>query len=164
MFEGLVIGLYDQFVHPSTMQDVRQEFMCAKYTPEMGVQGFYDTLMDYTQNMVIYPDDYQIMDKFMHGIPSDIRDKVIDCGLSPEVNSIDDLMACAKAVEISQKTAEYYQKKLTIENISSTRGITRWLSTNSKPRMTTSYVHRTQFVTKPWDDRHEEKHEGIAPQ
>ena len=137
--------------------------MRAKYTPETGVQGFYDTLMDYAQNMVIYPDDYQIMDKFMRGIPSDIRDKVIDCGLFPEVNSIDDLVACAKAVEISQKTAEYYWKKSTIENISSTRGITHWISINSKPRMTTSYVRRTQFVTKPRDDRREEKREGVAP-
>ena len=113
--------------------------------------------------MVIYPDDYQIMDKFMCGIPSDICDKVIDCRLSPEVNSIDDLVACAKAVEISQKTAEYYWKKLTIENVSSTKGITRRISTNSKPRMMTLYVRRTQFVTKPWDDCCEEKCEGVAP-
>ena len=138
--------------------------MCTKYTPEMSVQGFYDTLMDYAQNMVIYPDDYQIMDKFMHGIPSDICDKIIDCRLSTEVNYIDDLVACAKAVEIFQKTAEYYRKKSTIENISSTKGITHRISTTSKPRVTTSYVRHTQFVAKPWDNRCEEKCKGLAPQ
>ena len=116
---------------------MQQKFMCARYTPETGVQGFYDTLMDYVQNMVIYLDDYQIMDKFMHGIPLDICDKVIDCGLSPEVNSIDDLVACNKVVEISQKTAEYYQKKSTIENVSSIKGIICQIDTNSNPRVTT---------------------------
>ena len=92
------------------------------------------------------------------------RGKKPRSGVSPEVNSIDDLVACAKAVEISQKTAEYYWKKLTIENISSIKGITCWISTNSKPRMTMLYVHHTQFLTKPWDDCHEEKHKGLVPQ
>src|SRR4029077_12591039 len=101
--------------------DARQDFLQAKYTAEMGVQGFYDILMDYAQNMVIYPDNYQIMDKFLRGIPSDIRDKVIDCGLSPEVNTIDDLVACAKAIEISQKTADYYRKKTPYESMPVTR-------------------------------------------
>jgi len=107
-FEDVVLEIYDRFVHSSTMQNAHQDFMHAKYTPETGIQGFYNTLMDYVQNMIVYPDDYQIMEKFIHRIPSDIRDKIFDCGLLLEVNTIDDLMACAKAVEIFQKTADYY--------------------------------------------------------
>jgi hypothetical protein len=163
-FEDVIIGLYDRFVHPSTMQDARQDFLRAKYTPDTGIQGYYDTLMDYAQNMVIYPDDYQIMEKFIRGIPADIREKIFDCGLSLEVNTIDDLVACAKAVEISQKTAEYYRKKTYSETVPVTRTThPRRTTATTKPRLTTIYPRRTQAVPKPREERREEKREGAAP-
>ena len=134
--------------------------MCTKYTPETGIQGFYDTLMDYAQNMVIYPDDYQIMEKFICGIPSDIQDKIFDCGLSLKVNTIDDLITCAKAVEISQKTADYSRKKTILDSIPVTReNPSRHVRTTPKPRAI--YLHCTTFVSKPWEDHHEEKCEEV---
>ena len=90
------------------MQDAREEFHGASYNTTTGIQGYYDTLMDHAQNMVIPPDAYQIMRRFLAGIPGDIREKIFECGLSPEVNTIDDLVASAKAVEMNKKTAAYY--------------------------------------------------------
>ena len=160
MFEDVVLGIYDRFVHPSTMQDARQDFMHAKYTPETGIQGFYNTLMDYAQNMVIYPDDYQIMEKFICGIPSDIRDKIFDCGLSLKVNTIDNLVTCAKAIKISQKTVDYYQRKMISDSIPVTReNPSHHVKTTPKPRAT--YPHHTTFISKPREDHCEEKREEV---
>ena len=62
--------------------------------------------------MVIFPDKYQVTDKFLSRIPEDIQEEVFKCGLSPEVNSIDDLVACAKAIKISIKMVAYYKKSI----------------------------------------------------
>jgi len=110
-FEEVILGLYDRFVHPSTMQDAREDFLHARYKAETGVQGFYDNIMDHAQNMAVHPDEYQIMEVFLKGVPTTIYDKLFENSLLLEVNTIDDLMSCAKAIEMSHKTAEYYRKK-----------------------------------------------------
>jgi len=132
-FEEVIMGLYDQFVQPSTMQDAHKEFLSASYNAATGIQGYYDILMDHAQNMVIYPDDYQIMERFLNGILDDIREKVFDCGLLPEVNTIDDLVACTKAIEITKKTMALYHKRTPT---------TTYLSPRVAP-------HRTTMATKP---------------
>ncbi|KAG6805959.1 hypothetical protein H0H93_003756, partial [Arthromyces matolae] len=50
-FKEVIIGLYDRFVNPSTMQDARSAFLSASYSEKLGIQGFYDTLIDHAQNM-----------------------------------------------------------------------------------------------------------------
>ena len=80
------------------MQDAHKEFLETSHNTTTGKQGYYDILMDHAQNMVIFQDDYQVMDRFLSGILDDIWDEVFKYGLSPEVNSIDDLMACGKAI------------------------------------------------------------------
>jgi hypothetical protein len=41
-----------------------------KYSAALGVQGFYDVLLEHVQNMAIYPDSYTILEEFMGGPPS----------------------------------------------------------------------------------------------
>ena len=88
------------------MQDAWEEFLHAKYKAEMGVQGFYDNIMDHAQNIAVHSDEYQIMEVFLKGVPTTIHDKIFENGLSLEVNMIDDLVSCAKAIEMSYKMAE----------------------------------------------------------
>ena len=134
------MGLYDRFVQPSTMQDVRKEFLSASYNAATSIQGYYDILMDHAQNMVIYPDNYQIMEHFLNGIPDDIREKVFDCGLSPEVNTIDDLVACTKAIEITKKTMAHYRKRTPMTAYSLPRVAPRQMTMATKPKEAT-YTH-----------------------
>ena len=79
-FEEVVIRLYDHFIHPSTMQDARAAFFVAHYTEDKGIQGFYDTLVDHAQNMVVYPDAYQIVEMFLCSIPAYIHEHMIKDG------------------------------------------------------------------------------------
>ena len=109
-FEEVIIGLYDRFIHPSTMQDARAAFFAARYSEDKGIQGFFDVLVDHAQNMAVYPDAYQIVETFLRGIPSYIRERMIKDGLSPEINTIDDFVAEAKKHEAAKKTLDYYNK------------------------------------------------------
>jgi hypothetical protein len=161
-FEEVIIGLYDRFVQPSTMQDARKDFKDATYSTATGIQGYYDILMDHAQNMVIYPDDYQVMEKFLSGIPDDIRDKIFECGLSPEVNTIDDLVACAKAVEISKKTAAHYRKKVSSVTQSSSRMAPRRTTVDTKPKQTT-YVRRPRFEIKSREIKNDDDNRRRIP-
>jgi hypothetical protein len=92
------------------MQDARSAFFAANYSEDKGIQGFFDILVDHAQNMAVYPDAYQIVETFLKGVPSYIRDRMIKDGLSPEINTIDDFVAEAKKHETSKKTLDYYNK------------------------------------------------------
>jgi hypothetical protein len=64
-FEQVITGLYDWFVHLTTMQEARDAYYTACYSAQLSVQGFYDTLCDHAQNMSVYPDAYNLMDTFL---------------------------------------------------------------------------------------------------
>ena len=67
-FCDIIEGLYDRFIHASSMQDAREGFRRVTYSPTAGIQSFYDALLDHTQNMSVYPDDYSILEQFLTGI------------------------------------------------------------------------------------------------
>ena len=111
-FEEVILALYSRFVHASTMQDAREGFRKAKYSPATGVQGFYDTLIDHAQSMAVYPDDYSILEAFLGGIPESMQTQLIrELGLSPEINSVDDFVSQAVDYEARLKTDEYYRSR-----------------------------------------------------
>ncbi|KAG6859879.1 hypothetical protein C0995_002547 [Termitomyces sp. Mi166 len=76
-----------------------------------GVQGFYDTLLDFTQNMAVFPDKFTSCEQFLEGILSDMLVTLIcDGGLALEVNTIKEFVSEAQPYENSIKTAAYYLK------------------------------------------------------
>jgi len=156
------MGLYNQFVQPSTMQDMHKEFLSTTYNAATGIQGYYDILMDHAQNMVIFPDDYQVMERFLNGIPDDIQEKVFDCGLSPEVNTIDDLVACAKAIEITKKTVAHYHKRTPTTDYSLPRVVPCHTIMTIKPREAT-YTCCPQFESRSREPRHNDNNCCHAP-
>jgi len=99
-FCDVLEGLYDRFIHASSMQDAREGFRKVTYSAANGIQSFYDTLLEHAQNMSVYPDDYSILELFLTGIPPWMASKMFeDFGLSPESNTLDDFVAMAKAIE-----------------------------------------------------------------
>jgi len=106
------------------MQDMRKAFFATRYGEEKGVQGFYDSLVDHTQNMAIYPDDYLIIETFLKGLPTSLYEPMIKDGLSPEINTINDFMAEAKKHETARKTLDYYNHMMTTRLSSPTPRVT----------------------------------------
>ena len=107
-FEQVITGLYDRFIHASTMQDARTELKATQYNPAKGVQGFIDALDEQSQLMAQPPDDHTVLDTFLYGLPKHMREKLFSYGLSPEVNTIDDFTAYAIAYEAAAKTTNHY--------------------------------------------------------
>ena len=90
-------------MHPTIMQDG-----CDAYTTHLGIQGHYDTLINHTQNMLVYPDVYNIMDTFLCGLPKAMWTKMLSKGLTPESNTIEDFIAKGKALKAAQKMVDHY--------------------------------------------------------
>ena len=127
------------------MQDAHKKFLSMSYNTATGIQGYYDILMDHAQNMVIYSDDYQIMEHFLNGIPDNIWEKVFDCGLSPEGNTIDDLVACAKAIKITKKTVVHYCKRTPMTAYSSPRVVLHHTTMATKPKEV-MYIYTSSLI------------------
>jgi len=72
-FEEVVIGLYDRFVHPSAMEDARQDLEQVEYTPAKGVQGVYDEMLTHAHNMAETPDNHTLVKSFLNALPADWR-------------------------------------------------------------------------------------------
>ena len=107
-FEEVIIGLYDCFIYPSSLQDACAAFFTAKYSAETGVQGFYDTLVDHAQNMAEYPDNYTMMEKFIMGLPAQYHNEIFKDGYHMEMNTLDDFITAAKLKEVTEKTIQHY--------------------------------------------------------
>ncbi|KAG6886995.1 hypothetical protein C0992_001279, partial [Termitomyces sp. T32_za158] len=67
------------------MQEACQAFRTAVYDAWMGIQTFYNDLVDHAQNMAVYPDEFTIREMFLDGIPAEMcRALIRDNNLSPE--------------------------------------------------------------------------------
>jgi hypothetical protein len=80
--------------------------------------------------MSVYPDAYNIMDTFLLGIPSKIHVKMLRNGLTPEVNTVKDFVAEAKALEAAAKMEKHYSR------------YTTWMPAAPKPTPTSKHEPR----------------------
>ncbi|KAG6876702.1 hypothetical protein C0992_012089, partial [Termitomyces sp. T32_za158] len=102
-FKEVLIGLYNHFVNTATMQEARKAFQTAAYDAQTGVQTFYDDLVGHAQNMAVYPDEFTIWETFLDGIPAEMHCALIrDDNLSPEVNTVTEILAYAIRYEQAQ--------------------------------------------------------------
>ncbi|KAF5381373.1 hypothetical protein D9615_008424 [Tricholomella constricta] len=114
-FEDVVLGLYDQFVLPSTMQDARNDFNAVTYSASKGIQGLYDDLVDHAMNMAARTDDWTFLEKFLKTLPREMRKALFDDGLSPEINMAQEFLAVGLAHQATQKTADYFERNITAQ-------------------------------------------------
>ena len=110
-FCDVVTGLYDRYILPTSMQDAREGFHKVRYMTALGIQGFYDALLEHAQNMAVYPDNYTILEEFMMGIPPATLTRCFrDHRLTAKVNSLDAWVGAAKEIEHCDRTEAYYKE------------------------------------------------------
>lgn len=72
------------------------------YTKALGIQGFYNTLVDHAQNMAICK-------TFLKGIPAEMRQVLIHHDeLSPEINEVEEFIVHAICYEQALKMACHF--------------------------------------------------------
>jgi hypothetical protein len=107
-FEDVVTALYDRFVLASVTQDARTLFEKARYHPDTGIQGLYDKICDIAETMLDHPDRYTLADRFIRAIPANWRKELFVRDFTPEMNTIEELVAEAKAIEAAEHTSRHY--------------------------------------------------------
>src|SRR6266545_1522688 len=108
-FCDMIEGLYDCFVHASSMQDAREGFQRVRYSATTGVQSFYDALLDHAHNMSIYPDNYSILEQFLTGLPMPMVNRILEEGYFPEIHTVEEFVLKAKSIENYEKTKAYFE-------------------------------------------------------
>jgi len=103
IFKDVITGLYDRFIHESSIQDVTQKFYSVKYTTDGGVYGFYHELGRYASRMIHAPDSYMFNTQLMMGLPSSMIRLVVDKGVTAETSSLNEILHMAKCVEEGNK-------------------------------------------------------------
>ena len=93
-------------MHPTTMQDACKAYATTHYSDKLGIQGYYDTLIIHAQNMSVYQNAYNIIDTFLHGLPKEMHTKMLENGLTPEANTVEDFISEGKALEATTHTME----------------------------------------------------------
>ena len=69
-FREVIHGLYDRFVHPSSMQDARESLYKVEYSVKNGIQGLYDSMQEHAGGIAVYPDDYTMLSIFLDKAPA----------------------------------------------------------------------------------------------
>jgi len=108
-FCDAITALYLRFVHPSTMHEARESFRSVKYTHELGIQGYFDLLVEHGMNMVVFPDQQTILDEFLKGIPQETRSRCFrEFGMNPQCHDVGDFVAAAVRIERGNQAESYY--------------------------------------------------------
>jgi len=102
-FKDVITGLYDWFIHESSIQDVTQKFYSVKYTTDGGVYGFYHELECYVLRMIHVPNSYMFNTQLMMGLPASMIRSVVDKGVTAETSSLNEILHMAKHVEEGNK-------------------------------------------------------------
>ena len=92
------------------MQDARENFRKVRYTVALGVQGYYDALLEQAQNMAVYPDEYTILEEFVKGLPQAMLSRCFrEHRITVEANSLEDWVAAAREIERCDRNESYYR-------------------------------------------------------
>jgi len=116
-FQDVIHGLYTRFVHPSSMQDARENLNKVLYIPRDGIQTLYDSMLEHAGGMAVFPDDYTMLSIFLDKIPQYMMSELLNLrGLSPEVNNLSEFVANAIDIEQRKKNEDYYIERRTTRN------------------------------------------------
>jgi hypothetical protein len=102
-FKDIITGLYDLFLHKSSIQDTTQKFYSVKHTADGGVFSFYHELKQYALRMIHEPDSYTFNTQLRMGLPSSMLQSVVDKGVTAEMSTLDDILHMTKHVEEGNK-------------------------------------------------------------
>jgi len=90
-FKDVITGLYDQFIHESSIQNTTQKFYSVKYTTDGGVYGFYHELEHYASRMIHAPNSYTFNTQLIMGLPASMIWLVVDKGVTSETSSLNEI-------------------------------------------------------------------------
>ncbi|KAJ8693221.1 hypothetical protein PTI98_010460 [Pleurotus ostreatus] len=107
-FARVILDMYDRFVQPTVMQDATEQFYAVEFTTAGGVRGFYDDLDRKAARMIHSVDAYTFRRQFLMGLPSYIRNVIIDRGYTAERHRLKEIYRVAIQVEEGRIITKHY--------------------------------------------------------
>ncbi|KAJ7165259.1 hypothetical protein C8R46DRAFT_1220392 [Mycena filopes] len=91
----MILGLFDHFIDTSCVQRATQEFWNAKYSPEIGIAGFYHELVVKANRMVKRPDSYTFRNQLMGKMPAPMVKHLVSRNVTVEYCTIGQILSAA---------------------------------------------------------------------
>ncbi|KAJ7102981.1 hypothetical protein C8R43DRAFT_963863 [Mycena crocata] len=104
----LILGLFDRFIDVSCIQKATDQFWSTKYSPEIGIFGFYHELMTAARRMIKRPDSYTFKTQLMSRMPADMVDALIERNVTAEYCKINEILDCAANYEWHRNLSRRY--------------------------------------------------------
>ena len=87
------MGLYSYFIHETAIQEATDKFHDARY--KTNAEDFYQELCRLALRMVHPPDKYTFRTRLLSGLPSSIRRKIVEKGITAEVSTTEAIVKAA---------------------------------------------------------------------
>jgi len=138
VFEDLIIGLYQRFIHEVTAQNAAINFAKAKYSKAKGALAFYNELDDQANRMIERPDGYTFKRHLLNGLPPEMVETLIKSrGVTAELTPISRLLIEIKAAENRMQAFEHYKQNRQISG-SASKGTTPSTDTSKSVKVSKS--------------------------
>ena len=126
MLLDIVMGLYSYFIHETAIQEAMDKFHNTRY--KTNTEDFYQELCRLALRMVHPPDKYTFRTRLLSRLPSSIRRKIVEKGITAEVSTTEAIVKAARIAEdtvvILSRYAKYAHEHLT--NHSSRPNCPKW--------------------------------------
>jgi hypothetical protein len=97
-FQDVIHGLYNWFAGKSNQLKLGESMMKLKYKKDLGAQKLYNDLLDVAKNMLVYPGEGILHQKFPNEILAAAIKHILDY-LVPEIHLLENLMVEVKQWE-----------------------------------------------------------------
>lgn len=108
-FGQVIMAMFDRFVKETTLDSTREAYNSVRYTDKKGVAGYYDELTEKARQLMTYPSNQQIAERFFQGLPKSMSSWLGTEGYTPYDKSIDDIAEMAKIYAARRIHTEHFQ-------------------------------------------------------
>jgi hypothetical protein len=98
-FKLVITGLYDWFVHHTSVGTTADKFWNATYIPEEGIMALYHELTRHTARMVRPPDRYTFQSHLVMRMPSTMFNYLLSKEVTAEYSTVEMILHYARRVE-----------------------------------------------------------------
>jgi hypothetical protein len=158
-FREVIIGLYNRFIHESSIQSAADRFQKVRYDPEKGLAAFSQELDRYAARMSSIPDAYTFKSQLMMGMPEAMLDHLLDKGINAEDSRLKDILEQGRVYEEGLKIKRRYADRHAALKRGTSNSTNNLLSKKTVRIDTTNPTSRRQYRPMRKDSRQPSNHQ-----
>ncbi|KAF9257901.1 hypothetical protein L218DRAFT_1005672 [Marasmius fiardii PR-910] len=110
-FMEVVSGLYQRFIHDTSLTYVTEQLDDVRYTISGGIKNVFSSMVNFAKCMPNPPDSYTFKRKLIWKVPQSMRDQLLDIhGITAESSTVNEIIQAILACERSMTSKKYYSR------------------------------------------------------